>query len=104
MFAASPQVSFSRPGTLTLISWSTPPPGRDDRGVKCHTYLRTLAQLNSANRENKKLNDGDRQSAKRAEKPLYLVVPNRDCVKVYRQQSDRNWSVERIAGTLQQCN
>lgn len=42
-------------------------------------------------REARNLSDRDKKAAREAAKPLYLVVPKRDRVKVYRKNKGGGW-------------
>jgi len=65
-----------------------------DRKVLCEgTVLNKPSDVTDENRRNKKFSTKDRRGAWSVEKPLYLVVPARDLVKVYRKIGGR-WKVE----------
>jgi len=56
-----------------------------DRGVRCRGYrLMDPVDVRDQNNSNKNFSPADRESARNAGVPLYLVVPERNRVKVYR--------------------
>lgn len=57
-----------------------------DRGVRCHSkIIRTANDVSKLNKENKDFGDEDISGARTRGKPMYLVVPERDEVWVYRK-------------------
>ena len=57
----------------------------EENTVRCHDrLLDTPAEMNTANMFGVNFSMGDRDAAVRFGKPLYLVVPERNVVKVYR--------------------
>lgn len=58
---------------------------RRDKGVVClRSKITRLADVLKWNADNKDFSKNDKQTARNLGKPLYLVVPERDVVKVYR--------------------
>ena len=67
---------------------------RDDR-VRClGTIMHDRDDVRDQNRANKDFSGNDRQQARSVDKPFYLVVPERNRVKVYRKNDAGNWRVE----------
>lgn len=70
-----------------------------DEDVQCgpnpKDKIRTRDALRMTNRNNANFQPVDKSAAKNAANgdglPLYLVVPNRDCVKVYRKSESSGW-------------
>ena len=69
-----------------------------DEGVQCGTgsaddFIRSQMNVDDFNRGGKLFNRGDVSSAISSRVPLYLVVPERDCVKVLRKGASGSWEV-----------
>ena len=58
--------------------------------------LRNRQAVRDANDDNRSMAPDDKAVAQSAQKPLYLVVPERDHVKVYRKNDRGSWRVERL--------
>jgi len=70
-----------------------------DKHVSClGDRVSSFAVAYDANERNKKFSFGDKRRARSLSKPMYLVVPERDLVKVYREGPGRwggvRWRVE----------
>ena len=67
-----------------------------DRLVQCHSrFIRRAREVDDYNEENVNFSPEDKRVARRANggagRPLYLVVPERNCVKVYRKNASGSW-------------
>ena len=74
-----------------------------DKNVHCRgTVIKNQANANRLNEGNRDFSSGDRSGARSRGKPLYLVVPERDEVKVYRKTGKTGfwggdiWAVETV--------
>ena len=67
-----------------------------DKGVVClDEEIESSADVRALNRSNKNFSGNDKTTAKTLGKPLYLIVPLRDMIKVYRKTGNK-WKVEEL--------
>jgi hypothetical protein len=67
-----------------------------DVDVRCGQTKLHAGNIDLQNDANKNISSGDERAARAAGRPIYLVVPERNQVKVYRRNSDGRWRQETI--------
>jgi len=69
---------------------------RDDGVICLGEELNSRREIGDQNEANVDFSSDDKNAARSVDKPLYLVVPNRNKVKVYRKNDNGKWRVENL--------